>query len=172
MIKQILAILTLIFSLSTYGQISDSLKIDAIDYETSLIPENPSKDDPYNIIQSSGLIRKNTFFGKKRIGNFHENVIYKNGSISLIKIYTNLKDKSTIEYFYYDSSGDLIRYNKVLQKLHIDNVVSEDTLILYFHSSKVISETDSQKEIDTNEILERSDQKKSSWNDFIKQTDK
>jgi len=159
------------FAITTFGQKSDTLKINTIDYQVSLIPEKPTKNDNYEIIQSSGLISKKTLiFFKKPIGSFHEDVIYKNDTIALIKILRNLENISIIENFYYNDD-ELIRYDKREKKYDQNDLVSEKINSAYFHSSKLSTAPDN-TEIDENEILKKSNEKKSKWNEFIKQTGK
>jgi hypothetical protein len=166
----ILILLLWFFTLSTFGQKSDSLKIKTIDYQVSLIPENPSKNDPFEIIQASGLIsKKRLIFFKKTIGGFHENVIFKNGTVFLIKTSRNLKNTSIIEHFYFNND-ELIRYDKKTLEFDKDNLISENEISAYFDSSKLIVATE-EKDFNINEILKKSEKIKSDWSEFIKQTE-
>lgn len=166
----ILILLLCFFTLSTFGQKSDSLKIKKIDYQVSLIPENPTKNDDYEIIQASGLIsKKRLIVFKKTIGGFHENVIYKNGTIFLIKTSRNLRNTSIIEYFYFNND-ELIRYDKKILEFDKDNLISENEISAYFDSSKLIAATE-ERDHSTNEILKKSEKIKMRWDEFIKQTE-
>ena len=170
MTKQILTYIIWIFSLSAFSQESDSIKINRIDSQVSKIPENPTKEDAFEIIQSSGLISKKKFLlFKKRIGSFHENIVYKNGEIHLIKIYTNLPDISTIEYYYYNND-ELIHYLKKTEKVLKNNQSKKNITSAYFNNKKLITVTEN-VDFDVNEVLTKSHKNKSDWKEFINQTE-
>src|SRR5690606_538047 len=134
MIKKILILIIFCKSFSSFGQETDLIKLKTIDSLVSIIPEKPNKEDSFEIIQSSGLITKKKFlFFKKQVGNFHENVIYKNGTIYLIKKFTNLENTSTAEYYYYNNDK-LIYYIKKLEKFDEDNLISKNKIFAYFDS--------------------------------------
>jgi len=170
MTKQIVTFLIWIFSLTTFGQESDSLKINRIDSQISVIPENPTKEDTFEIIQSSGLISKKKFLlFKKQIGSFHENVVYENREIHLIKIYTNLPDVSIIEYYYYNND-ELIHYLKKTEKFLKNNQSTKNITSAYFDNKRLITVTEN-VDFDVNEVLTKSHKNKSDWKEFINRTE-
>src|SRR5690606_23669895 len=155
MIRKILTLVIWGFSLTTFGQESDSIKLKTIDSIVSIIPENPTKQDAFEIIQSSGLISKKKFlFFKKRVGSFHENVVYKNRTIYLIKILTNLQNIHTVEYYYYNNE-ELIHYIKKIEKFDKDNLTSKNKYSAYFDSKKLVKVTEN-LDFDVNEVLTKS----------------
>ena len=170
MIRKILTLVIWGFSLTTFGQESDSIKLKTIDSIVSIIPENPTKQDAFEIIQSSGLISKKKFlFFKKRVGSFHENVVYKNRTIYLIKILTNLQNIHTVEYYYYNNE-ELIHYIKKIEKFDKDNLTSKNKYSAYFDSKKLVKVTEN-LDFDVNEVLTKSHKNKSEWKEFINQTE-
>src|SRR5690606_13448177 len=170
MIKKILILIIFCKSFSSFGQVTDLIKLKTIDSLVSIIRDKPNKEDCFEISKCSGLITKKKFlFFKKQVGNFHENVIYKNGTIYLIKKFTNLENTSTAEYYYYNNDK-LIYYIKKLEKFDEDNLISKNKIFAYFDSKKLIKITGN-LDFDRNEILNKSQENKSDWEKFITQTE-
>lgn|SRR5690606_8011311 len=150
-------------SIIANGQNSERLLKAEIDSLVSLIPVNPKKPDEFSQIQSSGLISKKCWiFINKTVGSFHEDVIYKNNSIYLIKKFTENRNEIYDEYYYFEN-GNLIKYVK---EIHKNQEVENEFRSVYFQNDKVINGTKI-KDLDINRILSYSDNKYSSWIEFI-----
>ena len=154
------------FSKNAFGQETDLEKIVIIDSLISVIPENPSKDSSFKIIQSSGLIwKRSLLFFKKQIGGFHEIVIYKEGNIYLVKIIEKIKNTSTVQNYYFNHN-QLIRYNERRERLEKKELIIDNEISAYFDSDRPIVITGNENLI-VDEILEFSEERKSSWKAFI-----
>ncbi|EDM42846.1 hypothetical protein SCB49_14725 [unidentified eubacterium SCB49] len=163
-----ICILIFLISISVIGQNSENTRVVEIDSLISLIPINPDKNDEFNQIQSSGLISKKSWiFFNKTIGSFHEDVIYKDKSIYLIKKYTEYKSEVYEEYFYYENDK-LIKYVKKLwiSQDETDNEINS----AYFENNNIVGGTKIAV-LKIDELINHSDSKYSKWIEFINQNE-
>lgn len=161
---KIISILIFFISANVYCQDSENLRFNQIDSLIASIPEKPNGNNQYKQIQSSGLIYKKTFiFFKKSVGSFHENILYKDKSIRSIRINKNLRNKNSMEYFYYDRV-QLIKYVKKTESPKNNSSIS-----FYWENGKIIGGTDyNPKNLDA--ILRKSIEYRTRWSELINQS--
>lgn len=157
-------ILIFFFTIAINAQNTEYSRIDQIDSLVSSIPLTMVKANGYNQIERSGLISKKSWvFFKKRIGSFHDMIIYRDDQVFLIQKFTRNKKGTLLESYFYENNY-LIKYEREFS--NVKNESDVKVYHLYFDNKQIINEVPKDN-LDVEALIIKSINMNKSWLDYI-----
>lgn len=160
-------IIIFLFTVAVNAQNTPYSKIERIDSLISSIPVTMVKAHGFGQIETSGpTFKKSWIFFKKRVGSFHEMIIYKDEVIYLIRKTTKNRKGVFLEKYYYENNK-LVKYVKEVP--NSEDELDLKTYHLYFDDNQIINEVP-EENFDIEALMMKSISLNKSWLATINQS--